>query len=83
MARRLIIYLDADIFLFGKKRKASKPPSRPTPDCFIPPNGVRKSRKSHVLTQTIPLSIFPRRGARAKDFPSRRLPTSRIRRELA
>jgi hypothetical protein len=25
-----------------KNRKASKPPSRPTPDCFIPPNGVRR-----------------------------------------
>lgn len=37
-----------------KKRSASKPPSRPTPDCFIPPIGVLKSRRSQVLTQTNP-----------------------------
>lgn len=40
-----------------KKSKASKPPSRPTPDCFTPPKGVRKSRKSQVLIHTIPDSI--------------------------
>jgi hypothetical protein len=41
-----------------KNLKASNPPSRPTPEFFIPPNGVRKSRRSHVFTQMIPLSSF-------------------------
>src|SRR5438105_879799 len=41
-----------------KKRKASRPPSRPMPDSFIPPNGVRKSRSIQQLTQTMPLWIW-------------------------
>src|SRR5262249_51135526 len=39
-----------------KKRSASSPPSRPTPDCLTPPNGTRRSRKSQQLTQTVPHS---------------------------
>ena len=35
------------------------PPSRPIPDSFTPPNGVRRSRRYQVLTQTIPASIWP------------------------
>ena len=42
-------------FASVKNRSASKPPSLPTPDCFIPPKGVRRSRKSQQLTQIIPL----------------------------
>ena len=41
-----------------KNLKASKPPSRPTPEFFIPPNGVLRSRKSQVFTQIIPDSNF-------------------------
>src|SRR5438094_7154360 len=40
-----------------KKRNASSPPSRPTPLCFIPPNGTRRSRTSQQLTQTVPVLI--------------------------
>ena len=40
-----------------KNRNASKPPSRPTPEFFTPPNGVRRSLRSQQLTQTIPDSI--------------------------
>jgi len=38
-------YLAMQTF-FGsvKKRSASSPPSRPTPICFMPPNGTRRSR---------------------------------------
>ena len=45
--------------VFGsvKKRSASSPPSRPNPLCFIPPNGVRRSRNSQQFTQIVPLSI--------------------------
>src|SRR5262249_1169628 len=39
-----------------KKRKASSPPSRPTPLCLTPPNGVRRSRSSQQFTQTVPHS---------------------------
>ena|SRR5690606_28020741 len=42
-------------FASVKKRRASHPPSRPTPEAFIPPKGVRRSRTSHELSQTIPL----------------------------
>src|SRR5258708_5931605 len=42
-------------FCSVKNFNASKPPSRPTPEFFIPPKGVRKSRKSQQLTQIIPL----------------------------
>src|ERR1043165_7581415 len=41
-----------------KNRIASHPPSRPTPLAFTPPNGVRRSRTSQQLIQTIPASIF-------------------------
>ena len=38
-----------------KKRRASVPPSRPTPLCFIPPKGVRRSRSIQQFTHTMPL----------------------------
>src|SRR4029079_17326684 len=37
-----------------KKRNASTPPSRPTPLCLTPPNGVRRSRRIQQLIQTMP-----------------------------
>ncbi len=37
-----------------KKRRASWPPSRPTPLCFIPPKGTRRSRSSQQFTQIVP-----------------------------
>ncbi|MEY3369019.1 MAG: hypothetical protein RI973_2174 [Bacteroidota bacterium] len=37
-----------------KKRKASSPPSRPTPEFFTPPKGVRKSRNIQQLIHTMP-----------------------------
>ncbi len=37
-----------------KKRSASTPPSRPTPEFLTPPNGVRRSRRSQQLIQTMP-----------------------------
>src|SRR6266568_1309798 len=40
-----------------KKRRASSPPSRPTPLCFMPPNGTRRSRTSQQFTQTVPVWI--------------------------
>jgi hypothetical protein len=42
-----------------KKRSASTPPSRPTPEFLTPPNGVRKSRRSQQLIQTMPNSRRP------------------------
>ena len=33
-----------------KKRSASTPPSRPTPEFLTPPNGVRKSRRNQQFT---------------------------------
>src|SRR5437868_9848829 len=41
-----------------KNRNASSPPSRPTPLCFIPPNGTRRSRTSQQFTQTVPVLIL-------------------------
>jgi hypothetical protein len=41
-------------FASVKKWSASLPPSRPTPLCFMPPNGTRKSRTSQQFTQTVP-----------------------------
>src|SRR5207248_8570889 len=38
-----------------KKRNASSPPSRPTPLCFMPPKGTRRSRTSQQFTQTVPV----------------------------
>src|SRR4029077_2649002 len=40
-----------------KKRSASSPPSRPTPLCFIPPKGTRRSRTNQQFTQTVPVLI--------------------------
>src|SRR5215510_1199907 len=40
-----------------KKRRASSPPSRPTPLCFMPPNGTRRSRTNQQFTQTVPVLI--------------------------
>src|SRR4029434_7016692 len=40
-----------------KKRSASSPPSRPTPLCFMPPKGTRRSRTSQQFTQTVPVLI--------------------------
>jgi hypothetical protein len=39
-----------------KKCSASLPPSRPSPDCLAPPQGVRKSRNNQQLIQTMPYS---------------------------
>lgn len=57
-AARPAIYFAMQTF-FGsvKKRSASSPPSRPTPLCFIPPKGTRRSRTSQQLTQTVPVWI--------------------------
>ena len=51
-------YLATQMF-FGsvKKWSASLPPSRPTPLCFIPPKGTRRSRINQQLTQTVPVWI--------------------------
>src|SRR5690606_35474476 len=50
-----------------KKRIASLPPSRPRPDWPVPPNGVRRSRISQVLIQTMPTcSCAPKRCARSR-----------------
>src|SRR5438477_6554102 len=40
-----------------KNSSESKPPSRPMPLSFIPPNGTRRSRSSQQLIHTVPLSI--------------------------
>src|SRR5262249_26453313 len=49
--------LTQTFFASVKKSSESNPPSRPTPLSFIPPKGTRRSRSSHVLTHTVPLSI--------------------------
>src|SRR5690606_2738026 len=50
-----------------KKRIASSPPSRPMPDCPVPPKGVRRSRMSQVLIHTMPArSPAPKRWARLR-----------------
>src|SRR5947199_7944881 len=38
-----------------KNLNASRPPSRPTPESFTPPKGVRRSRNIQQLIQTMPL----------------------------
>ena len=38
--------------------RASSPPSRPTPLCLTPPNGVLKSRTNQQFTHTIPELSF-------------------------
>jgi hypothetical protein len=49
-------YFAMQIFLGSvKNRSASSPPSRPTPLCFIPPKGTRRSRTSQQFTQTVPV----------------------------
>jgi hypothetical protein len=49
------VQVDADVLGSVKKRSASSPPSRPTPEFLtLPPNGVRKSRRNQQLIQTIP-----------------------------
>ena len=54
-------------FVSVKNFIASQPPSRPTPECFIPPKGVRKSRSNQQFTQTMPLlSCAATRWARFK-----------------
>src|SRR6266513_847428 len=40
-----------------KNLSASSPPSRPTPLCFMPPKGTRRSRTSQQFTQTVPVLI--------------------------
>jgi hypothetical protein len=49
-------------FASVKNRSASTPPSRPTPLCFTPPNGVRRSRTIQQFTHTIP--VFSARDTR-------------------
>src|SRR6185312_985480 len=44
-----------------KKRIASQPPSRPTPEFLTPPKGVRKSRNSQQFIHTIPERNFSAR----------------------
>src|SRR5579872_6802038 len=58
-----------------KKRMASKPPSRPTPDCFTPPMGTRKSRSIQQFTQMSPAS--------SRDARRWQRDTSRLHREAA
>ena len=45
---------------FGSEKNFidSLPPSLPSPESFIPPNGVLKSLKFQSLTQIIPKSII-------------------------
>src|SRR5215472_16431936 len=40
-----------------KNLSASSPPSRPTPLCFMPPKGTRRSRTNQQFTQTVPVLI--------------------------
>src|SRR6266446_1366421 len=40
-----------------KNLSASSPPSRPTPLCFMPPKGTRRSRTSQQFTHTVPVLI--------------------------
>src|SRR5258708_37702938 len=49
-------YLMQTVLASVKKRRASSPPSRPTPDDLTPPNGTRRSRSSQQLTPTVPHS---------------------------
>src|SRR6188472_2463131 len=52
------VYFAMQMFLGSVKNlSASSPPSRPTPLCFIPPKGTRKSRTSQQFTQTVPVLI--------------------------
>src|SRR5438876_3321955 len=41
-----------------KKRRASSPPSRPSPLFLTPPKGVRRSRSNQQFTHTVPVSSF-------------------------
>src|SRR5262249_7782804 len=49
--------LTQTFFASVKNSSESKPPSRPTPLSFMPPNGTRRSRSSQQLIHTVPLSI--------------------------
>src|SRR4051794_37994265 len=49
-------YFTHTVFGSVKNRSASSPPSRPTPLCLTPPNGVRRSRSSQQFTHTVPHS---------------------------
>lgn len=50
-----------------KNRSTSSPPSRLTPEFFIPPRGVRRSRCSQVFTHTMPVcSWWATRWARCR-----------------
>src|SRR6266550_8770873 len=52
-------YFAMQMFLGSvKNRSASSPPSRPTPLCFMPPKGTRRSRTSQQFTHTVPVLIF-------------------------
>src|SRR5262249_20225525 len=54
IAPSYMAYLTHTVFGSVKNRNASSPPSRPTPLCFMPPKGVRRSRSSQQFTQTVP-----------------------------
>ena len=49
------LYWIQTFFASVKKRMASSPPSRPEPEAFMPPNGVRRSRNNQQLTHTMPV----------------------------
>ena len=55
-SNRYIQRLTQTLVISEKNARDQRPPSLPTPEFLTPPNGVRKSLCSHVLTQTIPLS---------------------------
>ena len=48
--------LTQTLVISEKNESDQRPPSLPTPEFLMPPNGVRKSLCIHVLTQIIPLS---------------------------
>ena len=54
-AHHIYCNLTHTFFASVKNRRASQPPSRPTPLCLTPPNGVRKSRNIQQFTQTMPV----------------------------
>src|SRR6478672_11114035 len=57
-ALREVAYFAIQTFLASvKKFSASVPPSQPTPLCFMPPKGTRRSRMSQQFTQTVPVLI--------------------------
>ena len=79
-AKKSVIYLNTDIFFFGKKLQSLE--TAFAPDAGIFHSAERRSQiaqKPAVDPDDARFESFRRRDARAKDFPSRRLPTSRIR----